>query len=305
MRARPISLRDTVALLRELDPVAPHAPQPRRSRTARVAGFAAGTAAVCALFTSVMTGNGSPPTLVEAAYAALASPDRIIHLQLHSRFHLPPDEPTSTEIWTRAGGKQLRVVYAGGQHEFVRDEDRRYAAGFVRHRNLVTVYKDHEMFAARAPDELTFGGPEGAARVAEQLPALLRRARDGDPSVRRLPDAQLAGRMAARLEITSSIRFVDDVPSDGRVDQADLRPGEAKTVVWIDHETHLPRRIERIAPSGRPETTTDVVARALPVDAGTEQLLDMAPHPHARRIVAGRSDEPRRQQRRSSRAGER
>ena len=289
-----MSRRDSVALLRELDPVATHERRPHRSRAGKFAGVGVGAAAAFGLFMAVISGNGSAPTLVEAAYAALTTPDRIIHLQLHSRFHFPPDEPTSTEIWTRAGGEQLRVVYAGGQHEFVRDEDRRYAAGFVRHRNLVTIYEDREMFRARAPDELTFGGPEGAARLAGQLPALLRRARDGDRSIRRLPDAQLEGRVAARLEITSVIRVADDVSGDGRVDRADLRPAEAKTVVWIDHETHLPRRIERFAPVGRREATTDVDARALPVNAGTERLLDMAPHPDADRVVAARSDAPRR-----------
>lgn len=286
-----MALRDTVALLRELDPVAPrmpYAPQ-RRRRAARVAGFAAAVAAIAALSMSVMTGNGSAPGFVDAAYAALTTPDRIIHLQLHSRFHDPQDEPSSAEIWTRGGVRQLRVVYDGGEHEFVRDEDRRYAAGYVRHRNLVTVYDDPEMFTAQAGDELTFGGPEGAARAAEQLPALLRRARDGDPGVRRLPDAPLDGRTAARLETTTAIRFAREVPSDGRVDEADLRDGEARTIVWIDRETHLPRRIERIGPDGRPEATTDIVARRLPVEAGTERLLDMAPHPGARRVVAGSS----------------
>lgn len=286
-----MALRDTVALLRELDPVARRAPgaPKRRRRAARVAGFAAATAVIAALSTSVMTGNGSAPGLVDAAYAALTTPDRIIHLQLHSRFHVPRDEPASTEIWTRGGGRQLRVVYDGGEHEFVRDEDRRYAAGYVRHRNVVTVYGDPAMFAARTGDELTFGGPEGAARAAEQLPALLRRARDGDPGVRRLPDAPLDGRMAARLQTTTTIGLADEVPSGGRVDEAELREGEARTVVWIDRATHLPRRIERIGPDGRPAATTDIVARRLPVDRGTERLLDMAPHPGARRVVAGRS----------------
>ena len=285
-----MDLRDTVALLRELDPVAPRAPYPPRRRgAARATGLVAAAAVIAALSASVMTGNGSSGTgFVDDAYAALTTPDRIIHLQLHSRFHYPRDEPNSTEIWTRGGGRQLRVVYDGGEHEFVRDEDRRYAAGYVRHRNLVTVYEDPEMFTARIGEELTFGGPEGAARAAEQLPALLRRARDGDPGVRRLPDAPLDGRMAARLQTTTVVRFAREDPTAGRVDEADLRDGEARTIVWIDRETHLPRRIERIGPDGRPEATTDIVARRLPGDAGTERLLEMAAHPGARRVVAAR-----------------
>lgn len=70
-----MALRDTVAPLRELDCGAPRAPyaRQRRRRVARVGGLAAATAVIAALLMSVMTGNGSGPALVDAAYAARRS----------------------------------------------------------------------------------------------------------------------------------------------------------------------------------------------------------------------------------------
>lgn len=284
-----MSTRDTIALLRDLDPVGGRTLQaPRRSRRRIVAvPLVASLALGLALLTT--SDDARRPTMVEVAHAALTAPDRIVHLKLRSRYSLPKDEPTTTEVWSRAGGKELRVLFDGGEHEFVRDQDRRYAASYVRHRNHVTVYTEPEMYEVRTRAELTFAGPEGAQRIVEQLSALLVRARDGDPGVRRLPDNELAGRMRARLEITETIALAPASDDPGQNGPPHLTPTPVRTIVWFDLDTHLPRRIEHFAPDGRSATTTDVVAaERLPVDASTENLLDMAPHPGATRSIGGR-----------------
>jgi hypothetical protein len=220
------------------------------------------------------------PGLVEAAYAALTAPDEIVHLQLRRQFFHPADSPTTAGLWTRDGTKELRVSYDGGAHEYVRDTDRRYAASYVRHSNTLTIYTDPAMWEFRTDEALNFSGPEGAARLAQALPALLARARDGDLAVRRLPDAKLDGRLAARLEAVVVVSL-----ADGARDA--LAPTPIRTVVWLDLETHLPRRIERFT-GDRRESTTDVVAQRLQANDDTERLLDLAPPPDARRVVGGR-----------------
>ena len=280
-------VRATVALLRELDPEGSRVPssQPSHRRLPRAAATLA-AASVIAVVGSLMTGGDSrAPGLAEAAYAALTAPDRIVHLQLRSQYFHPVDQPTTTHVWTRGGADELRVVYDGGAHEFVRDTDERYAAAYVRRSNTLTIHTDPAMWEFRTDEELDFAGPEGAARIAEVLPALLARARDGDPAVQRLPDAELDGRLAARLETVMVVRMTDEEPIRGRVPET--KPTPIRTVVWLDLDTHLPRRIERFA-GDRREATTEVVAEQLQVDDETERLLDIPPHPDARRVVSGR-----------------
>jgi hypothetical protein len=134
-------------------------------------------------------------------------------------------------------------------------------------------------------EELDFAGPQGAARVAEALPALLARARDGDPAVRRLADADLGGRVLARLETELVIPTADEAPAGG--EPPELRPTAVRTVVWLDPGTGLPRRLERFAGS-RLQVTTEVTAEQLPVTADTERLLDLGAPPDARRVAATR-----------------
>ena len=281
-------VRGTVRLLRELDPVATLAPPPapRRPAPRRTGGFVAAAALALIVAVASSGGTGSSPGLAEAAHAALTAPDRIVHLQLRSRFHAPADAPSSTEVWMHDGGRQLRVLYDGGQHEFVRDEDRRYAASYVRHRHEITVFTDPAVVEARAPDELTFGGPEAAARVAEQLSDLLARARQADPAVRRLPDAELDGRAAGRLEATAMVPYARGA-AEGGEGPPHLEAMPIRTVIWLDLDTHLPRRIERFGPTGQRESTTDVlVAQRLELDARTRRLLQMTPHRGAARRTA-------------------
>lgn len=284
-----MSVRDTLALLRDLDPVHGHPPQrqlPRRRRSApQVVAVAAATMAAVAIGLVATTDKGHAPGFAEAAYAALTAPDRIVHLRLQSEFYFPEDQPATTELWTRAGGRQLRVVYDSGENEFVRDTDERYAASYVRHRNQLTVYNEPEMWQVRPSQELSFAGPEGASRLAEDLPALLARARDGDPAVRRLPDAQLDGRAAARLATTTVIRASDQTQTDS---PPDLEPVEIRTVVWFDLETYLPRRIERFFGDRRAATTDVVLAERLEVNDATKPLLQMPSYPGAKRVVGGR-----------------
>ena len=284
-----MSVRDTIALLRELDPV--DVPPPTRARGRRSArrfvAVAAATTAAMVLGLVLTTDQRRGPGFAEAAYATLTARDAIVHLRLRSEFHVPQDQPATTELWTRAGGRQLRVVYDGGQHEFVRDTDKRYAASYVRHRNEVTVFSEPEMWQVGPSEDLSFAGPEGARRLADELPALLARARDGDPAVRRLPDAQLDGLAAARLEAHTVIRAGERTHAGGGA--PGLQPVVIRTIVWLDLDTHLPRRIERFY-GGRRATTTDVVlAERLEVDAATEPLLEMPRFRRATRVVGGRA----------------
>jgi len=285
-------VRDTVALLRELDPEGGPPRRADRSRRPVVRLAAVATLALVAVGVgvgvgTVTTGRESrAPGLVASAYAALTASDRIVHLKLSSRFFDPMDEPATTELWSRAGGRQLRVVYEGGATEFVRDTDRGYAAAYTRHTDTLTLFTEREMVEpVTAQESYSFAGAEGAARLADALPALLARARDGDSGVRRLPDGVLDGRATARLETVAVILMAGEEPDGER--PPDLRPVRVRTVVWLDLGTRLPRRIEQFADDQR-VFATGVVAERLKFDADTEGLLDMPERPNARRVVGGR-----------------
>jgi len=283
-------VRDTVALLRELDPEGGLPPRADRSRrpVVRLAAVAvAAVTLVAAGVGTVTTGReGRAPGLIESAYAALTASDRIVHLKLHSRFFDPIDDPATTELWSRAGGRQVRVVYDGGATEFVRDTDRGYAAGYTRHTDTLTIFTEREMIEPfPVQEEFGFAGPEGAARLAEALPALLAGARDGDFDVRRLPDAVLDGRAMARLETVKVIGMSDEEPVGER--RPDLKPVQVRTVVWLDLATRLPRRIEQFT-GDRRVFTTDITAERLEVNDDSERLLNMPERPNARRVVGGR-----------------
>ena len=279
--------RDTIALLRELDPMEAH-PRRRacgRRNAPRVVALAVATAAAVVLGLVLTTDQRRAPGIAEAAYATLTAHDAIVHLRLRSEYHFPQDQPATTELWTRSGGRQLRVVYDGGEHEFVRDTDARHAASYVRHRNEVTVFSEPEMWQVGPSEDLSFAGPEGARRLADELPALLARARDGDPAVRRLPDAQLDGIAAARLEARATIRAGERAQAGSGA--PGLQPVAIRTIVWLDLDSHLPRRIERFF-GGRRATTTDVVlAERLAVGDATERLLEMPRHPGATHVAGG------------------
>ncbi len=145
-----MSVRDTIDLLRELDPVddAPgRRPAARRRRGAGRALLVAALAAVAvAIGLAPSADEGRPTGFADAAYAALVAPDRILHLKIHSQFHHPADDPATTELWVADGGRRLRAVYDGGEHQFVRDTDARYAASYVRRRDRLTVFTDPIMW---------------------------------------------------------------------------------------------------------------------------------------------------------------
>lgn len=284
-------VRDTIALLRDLNPVEAH-PTPRQIAPGRRGGarfvlLAATTTAAVALGLVASPDERRAPGLAEAAYATLTAPDRIVHLRLYSQFHFPHDQSATTELWTRAAGRQLRVVYDGGEHEFVRDTDKRYAASYVRDRNQITVLTEPEMWQVGPAEELSFAGPDGARRLADDLPALLARARNGDRTVRRLPDAKLDGHTTARLEARAMIHASAQTPSDS--DPAHLKPVTIRTVVWLNLDTHLPRRIESFVGDRRATTTDVVLAERLKVVDATESLLEMPQYPGATRVVGGRA----------------
>lgn len=284
-------VRDTIALLRDLNPVEAHPPPrqvpPGRRRGAQFALLAATTTAAVVLGLVASSDERRAPGLAEAAYATLTAPERILHLRLHSQFHFPHDQSATTELWTRAAGRQLRVVFDGGEHEFVRDTDKRYAASYVRDRNQVTVLTEPEMWQVGPAEELSFAGPEGARRLADALPALLVRARNGDRAVRRLPDAKLNGRTTARLEARTTIHASDQAPSDSG--PPDLKPVTIRTVIWLDLATHLPHRIESFYGDRRATTTDVVFAERLKVVDATELLLEMPRYQDATRAVGGRA----------------
>lgn len=283
-------VRDTIALLRDLNPVEAHPPPrqgpPGRRGGARFVLLAATTTAAVALGFIASSDERRAPGLAEAAHATLTAPDRILHLRLHSQFHFPDDQSATTELWTRAGGRQLRVVYDGGEHEFVRDTDERYAASYVRDRNQVTVLTEPKMWQVGPAEELSFAGPDGARQLADELPALLVRARNGDRAVRRLPDAKLDGHTTARLEARTVIHA--GAQTSGDSDPPDLKPVTIRTVVWLDPDTHLPRRIERFFGDRRATTTDVVLAERLKVGDATELLLEMPRYRGATRIVGER-----------------
>jgi hypothetical protein len=291
---------DAVSLLRELRPaqddfepderalerilLAPPAARPRRRRRTRPAIAVALALSLAALAVAITPGLRSSPDVVARAAAALNDPAAILHLKW-------VQNGRTTELWQADGGRRERRIDEGGTPraaEHVSDIDRRHEQTYVLERDELITHTEPDLFdPARLPKGLAAAGPW--SRPTDDLAGVLDRARRGDANARLVGEATVRDIAVYELRVDYTMEVMDLPPGfQGDPLKLPTKTIERTRTVYVDRDAYLPVRVVESWP-GIPTSTTDyLVAERLAATAENERLLEMTPHPGAKRVTEGR-----------------
>lgn len=307
---------DPTTLLRELRPPADARPDEealerllhagplpvRRARDRYVRPVAiAGTLAVVATAgIALVPGDGAPgvPGVLQRAEATMTKPDTILHYRASLSTTVPGRHgtPRTIESWQTTDGRRERTIFDGGALESARDQVGRTFTTYSRERDELLKHTDPAWFDGPTPGPpgLVAGNRLLGITTIGDLAELLQRARDGEDGVSLAGRTEIRGTSVDHLRITSTIRVVDPPAGGERLDPRNLPGHDVETVrdVYLRIDDGLPVRVvDRDPLPGSPDRVVDYLeVEQLPLDATTEDLLRMGPHPGASTRDEGRFD---------------
>lgn len=299
---------DPVTLLRELRPPADARPDEdalerlllagaepvpaTRNRYVRPVAIAGTLAVVATAGIALAPSGGGPgvPGIVERAAAAMTKPDTILHYRAVTATRLPDRvrKERTIESWQTTDGRRERTIFDDGALESARNEGAQTFTTYNRERDEVLRHTDPDYF--RKPES---GKPAGLASTGfaigittvGDLPDLLRRARDGEAGVELVGRSEIRGIPVEQIRITRTLKVFDQPRTGERMDPDDLpaREVEATRDVYLRADDALPVRVVDNGPiPGSSDIVIDYLeAEQVPLDATTERLLDIGPHPGA------------------------
>ena len=269
----------------------PAAPRGRRRRPRALA--LAGALALAAVAVALAPSLRASPDVVARAAAALNDPDTILHLK-------SVDAGGNTmEVWQADGGREERWIYRGGTDKAVEsmtDFKTKTALSYSAQNDELITHTEPDWFNDKAHPygSLADGGPSD--HVIDDLALLLDRARAGDGNVHLVGETAVRGIAVYELRVDYTMEVID-LPATGAVgDPAGLPTHEEQLhrTVYISRDSYLPVRIVEHIPApntraGFIEPVTDyLIAQRLPRTPGNERLLQLSPHPGAKRVTEGR-----------------
>ena len=256
-------------------------PSTRRARSHRgrapryVVQVAAVAAAGAVAFAALPSSDRAPGVIAEAA-AALDAPDVVFHYRTVKRTKngLVSER---TEVWQSSDGHRERELWSyrdGPLNEHVFDLDSRTDLSYDPGRDEVVRHTDPDAFTGRE------GFDAGSIDLVNVAGILAGAEASDDPRV------EVVGRSTVRGIPADELRFDEPAGPD-----ADGKPTTFTRVLSVDREHHLPVRVVETASTG---STVDFTAvtdfydiERLDRTPATDALLQMAPHPDAKRSVEG------------------